>query len=132
MRTPLAVAIVATLAGCSSLPPILQRWGGLEIATTHLRRQDGGKSLYFSQDGSVEVHPSVTDAARVSWRVRGQWLEIDTTNDGTFQTRMRVLAVTSEEVVSETVAGKRIVWQRQPVRIVIEPVRPSPPGVYLP
>ena len=89
MLKPLVIASLATLAACSSLPPILQRWGGLEIATTDLRREDRAESLYFSQDGTVEVHPSVTGAARISWRVRGQWLEIDTTTDGTYQTRMR-------------------------------------------
>src|SRR4051794_5339182 len=132
MLKPLVLALLATAAGCSSLPPILQRWGGLEIATTDLRREDRAESLYFSQDGKVEVHPSMTGAARVSWRVRGQWLEIDTTRDGTYQTRMRALAVKRDQVVTEPTSGQKIIWQRQPVRIVIEPVRPSPPGVYMP
>ncbi len=115
MLKPLVFALLATVAGCSSLPPILQRWGGLEIATTDLHRKGGDESLYFSEDGSVQVHPSVTGAARVSWRVRGQWLEIDTTNDGTFQTRMRALAVTKDQVVAESPTRKRTVWRKDEV-----------------
>src|SRR4051794_35613094 len=109
MLKPLVLALLAASAGCSSLPPILQRWGGLEIATTDLSRNNGEESLFFSQNGTVQVYRSHTDAGRVAWRVREPWLEIDATKDGTFQTRMRPLAVTKEQVVAETAAGNKIV-----------------------
>jgi hypothetical protein len=132
MLKPLLLALLATVSGCSSLPPILQRWGGLEIATTDLRREGGSESFYFSDDGLVEVHPQIIDAPKVRWRVRKEWLEIDTANNGTFQMRMRALAVTHGRVVTESPTGKKTIWRTDEVRIVIEPVKPSPPGVYVP
>jgi hypothetical protein len=132
MAVVIAVAIL--LEGCSSLPPVLQRWAGLEIATTNLQRDDfkANESFYFSEDGLVQVHPTVSNAPAVAWRVRGVWLEIDTTNDGTFQTRMRAIAVKDGRIVAQSPTGKKSVWRPDRVRVVIEMVRPSPPGVYLP
>jgi hypothetical protein len=127
------VAVAILLNGCSSLPPVLQRWGGLEIATTNLQRDDSNanESFYFSEDGLVQVHPKAGEARAVAWRVRGMWLEIDTTNDGTFQTRMRAIAVTNGRIVAESPTGRKSAWRPDRVRVVIEMVKQKP-GLWLP
>lgn len=121
------IAVSILLEGCSSLPPILERWGGLEIATLMLWRDDVkvSETLDFSQDGLVGVQGQDIE---VSWRVRGQWLEIDTNNDSTFQTRMRALSVTPERIVTETPAGKKSVWRYTRNRVVIRMLRPKGSG----
>jgi hypothetical protein len=131
LRLSAAIAVSTFLAACSSPPPVLQRWAGLQIATTNLRRADGGASFYFSEDGTVDVHPPGSDAPRVRWRVREEWLEIDTKNDARFETRLRALTVSKEQIVAQTPSGEKTVWQADAVKVVIRPVRPSPPGVYV-
>lgn len=124
MRLAVIIALSILLAGCSSLPPILERWGGLEIATLLLLRDDPevSESFDFNEGGLVGVRGKDVD---VSWRVRGEWLEIDSNNDGTFQTRLRALTVTPERIVTETPAGKKSVWRYTRNRIVIKMVRPK-------
>jgi hypothetical protein len=128
------IALAILLEGCLSLPPVLQRWAGLEIATTNLQREDSksGESFYFSENGLVQVHPSVSDAPAVAWRVRGEWLEIDTANNGTFQTRMRAITVTDGRIVAESATGKKSVWRKDRVVVVIQMARSKPPGVWVP
>jgi hypothetical protein len=131
VRLAVIIALSILLEGCSSLPPILQRWGGLEIATLMLLPEDPkvGESFDFHQDGLVGVGGKDSD---VSWRVRGEWLEIDTNNDGRFQTRMRAITIMPERIVTESPAGKKSVWRKTSTRIVIRMERPKPPGVWLP
>lgn len=129
-KTAVVIAVAIFLEGCSSLPPVLQRWGGLEIATTNLSREDSktGESFYFSEDGLVEVHPNVSDERSVAWRVRGEWLEIDTANDGTFQTRMRAITATNGRIVAESPTGKKSVWRKDRVVVVIKMERSKGSG----
>jgi len=126
-------AVSVLIGGCATLPPILQRWADLEIATTHLLGEESntGEILYFSQDGRVHVSPRRSDAPSVPWRVRGAWLEIDTANNGTFQTRMRALEVTKDRIVAVSPTGKRSVWRVSRVVVVIKHV-PQRPGLWLP
>ncbi len=77
-----------------------------------------GEGLYFSEGGRVLVHPRSGRSAEVRWRVRGQWLEIDTSNDGTFQTRMRAIAVTDDTVVAVSPTGEKSTWTISRVKVV--------------
>ena len=81
----------------------------------------------------MRVYPQASGASTVAWRVRGEWLEIDTGNNGTFQTRMRPLGVTKDGgIVIESATGKKSVWRNDHrVRIVVEMV-PARPGFYMP
>jgi hypothetical protein len=116
-----------------TLPPILQRWADLEIATASLDREDSktDEAFGFSQDGLVDVSPNRDDAPRVRWRVRGAWLEIDTANDGTFQTRLRARSFTKDQIIAESPTGKRSVWRIGRVVVVIKMV-PQRPGLWMP
>ena len=129
-KTAVVIAVAILLEGCSSLPPVLQRWGGSEIATTNLSREDSktNESFYFSEDGLVQVNPQVSDERSVAWRVRGEWLEIDTANDGTFQTRMRAITATNGRIVAESPTGKKSVWRKDRVVVVIKMERPKGSG----
>lgn len=121
------------IGGCATLPPILQRWADLEIATANLVREDSntGETLYFSQDGRVQVGPQRSEVPSVRWRVRGAWLEIDTANNGTFQMRMRAIEATKDRIVAVSPTGKRSVWRISGVVVVIKPV-PQRPGLWMP
>jgi hypothetical protein len=77
------------------------------------------------------VYPNSDDAPAVCWRVCGAWLEIDTKNDGTFQTRMRALSVTDGRIVAESSTGKKSVWRKDRVIVVIQMV-PQRPGLWMP
>jgi len=114
------IAISIALDGCSTLPPILQRWADLEIATAILQREDSkaDESLYFSEDGRVRVSPKSSDRPAVRWRVRGAWLEIDSKGDGTFQMRLRAITATKDRVVAEGPTGEKSVWRVIRVRFV--------------
>jgi hypothetical protein len=92
----------------------------LEIATVSLHRDDpkADESLYFSDDGLVQVNPKTSDWPAVAWRVRGEWLEIDTNNDGTFQTRMRAITATKEKIVAQSPTGKKSVWSYTFVKVL--------------
>jgi hypothetical protein len=133
MKWAVVAAIALLFIGCASLPPILQRWADQEIATANLFREDGntGETLYFSQDGRVQVSPQSSDAPSVRWRVRGAWLEIDTANDGTFQMRLRAVEVAKNRIVAVNPAGKRSVWRVDRVIVVIQQV-PQRPGFWIP
>jgi hypothetical protein len=133
MKWAVVAAISILLGGCASVPPILQRWADLEIATANLLREDSntGETLYFSQDGGVQVFPQRSDAPSVRWRVRGAWLEIDTANDGTFQMRMRATEVTKNRIVVVSPTGKRSVWRVSGVMVVVKMV-PQRPGLWIP
>jgi hypothetical protein len=137
VRFAVVIAVLLLLDGCSSLPPILQRWAGLEIATVTLHRSDTKVSdLYyaFSEDGLVEMPPkkgAYLPGPKVLWKVRGEWLEIDTTHDGTFQTRMRPLKVTSERIVAESPEGKKSVWDYTWVTVVTGMEERKPSGVWM-
>jgi hypothetical protein len=129
-----AIAVMSImLGGCATLPPFLQRWADLDISSAHLHREDSktGEAFLFSQDGLVEASPNSDDAPRVRWRVRGAWLKIDTTNDGTFQTRMRALSFTKDQIIAVSPTGKRSVWQIVRVVVVIKMV-PQRPGLWMP
>ena len=131
MKWAVVAAIAILFGGCASLPPILHRWADLEIATANLLREDSNtdETLYFSQDGRVDLGPQ--DGPRVSWRVREAWLEIDTANNGTFQTRMRAIEVTKDRIVALSPTGKRSVWRNSGVVVVIKMV-PQRPGLWMP
>lgn len=64
---------------------------------------------------------SLQDARKVLWRVRGAWLEIDTSNDGTFKTRLRVVAIdpANQRLIAESPSGKRSVWGYTSLRITV-------------
>jgi hypothetical protein len=119
MKWALAAALSIVVAGCATLPPFLQRWADLDISTAHLYREDSKthEQFLFSQDGFVEVSTGRADSPRVRWRVRGAWLEIDTTNDRTFQTRLRALSFTKDRIIAVSPTGKRSVWEI--VRVVV-------------
>jgi hypothetical protein len=137
VRLAVVIAVAILLDGCASLPPILQRWAGLEIATVTLT-QDHGKiseSYAFSEDGLVEMDPKKghpLPGPKVTWRVRGEWLEIDTANDGTFQTRMRPLTVTNERIIAENPKGKKSVWGYTWVKVAVGMEERKPSGVWMP
>jgi hypothetical protein len=119
--------------GCATLPPILQRWADLEIATANLVRQDSktGESLSFDQDGRVAVNWKSSDTPKVRWRVRGPWLEIDTDNDGSFKMRLRALTWTKDRIIAVSPTGERSVWRDFRVVVVIQMV-PQRPGMWMP
>lgn len=132
-RTIVATAIAVLLSGCANLPPIVERWADLEIATQTLDRDRGKttESLAFSQNGLVDVRWDGKDTNRVRWRVRGAWLEIDTENNGSYNLRLRALTWTREQVVAETPDGKRSVWRTLRV-VVTTGMGPPRPGLWLP
>jgi len=140
MRFALVVAILISLEGCASLPPIMQRWADLEIARFSIVREDSRpRESYFTDDGLAQlpVAPGqiLQDARKVPWRVRGAWLEIDTSNDGTFKTRLRVVAIApaTQRLLAESPSGKRSVWGYTSLRIVSGAVRQNPrPGYWQP
>jgi hypothetical protein len=86
-------SISILLGGCATLPPILERWADLEIATTTLYREDTKTRdwLSFSEDGRVAVKWDGVETENLRWRVRGAWLEMDTANDGTYKLRLRAV-----------------------------------------
>lgn len=141
MRLALVVAIFISLEGCASLPPIMQRWADLEIARFSIHREDSRteESYLFTDDGLAQlpVAPGqiLQEARKVLWRVRGAWLEIDTSNDGTFKTRLRVVGIdpTNQRLMAESPSGKRSVWGYTSLRIVSGVVRQNPrPGYWQP
>ena len=77
----------------------------------------------FTEDGRaqlpVPLGQSLQDARVVLWRVVGAWLEIDTSHDGTFKTRLRVVGMDSpnHRLMAESPSGKRSVWGYTSVRI---------------
>jgi len=136
MKWTILAAVSIMLGGCASLPPILQRWADMEIATANLSREDSktGEHLSFyqyGQDGRVEVSPRTADAPPVRWRVRGTWLEIDTGNDGTYKMRLRSLTWTKDRIVAVSPDGKRSVWRDDRVVVVIKMIPPRP-GFWMP
>lgn len=141
MRFALVLAIFISLEGCASVPPIMQRWADLEIARFSIHREDSRtkESYLFTDDGlaqlPVPLGQILQDARKVPWRVRGAWLEIDTSNDGTFKTRLRVVAIdpATQRLIAENPSGKRSVWGYTSVRIVIGVERQNPrPGYWQP
>lgn len=133
MKGVAVAAMLMLFGGCATLPPFLQRWADLDVSTSSLSREDSktGESLYFYQDALVEVSPSPDGAPRVQWRVRGAWLEIDTANDGTFQMRLRALSNADGRIIAESPKGKRSVWRKDRVVVVIQMV-PQRPGFWMP
>jgi hypothetical protein len=89
------------------------------------------EGFQFYQDGFADVRPSRDDAPRVRWRVRGAWLETDTANDRTFQTRMRAVSVTKDRVIVVSPTGKKSVWRNDRVVVVIKMI-PQRPGLWMP
>ena len=141
MRFALVVAIFICLEGCASLPPIMQRWADLEIARFSIVREDSRprESYLFTDDGlaqlPVPLGQVLQDARKVLWRVRGAWLEIDTSNDGTFKTRLRVVAIdpTTQRLMAESPSGKRSVWGYTSLRFTVGLGRQNPrPGYWQP
>ena len=126
-------AISILFGGCASLPPILQRWADLEIATQALYRQDTKTNdwLCFSEDGRVDVKCHGVETENVRWRVRGAWLEMDTANDGTYKLRLRAVSWTKDQIVAVSPEGKRSVWRRGAVVVSIGPL-PQRPGLWMP
>lgn len=126
-RLAAVIAGSILLGGCASLPPIMQRWADLEIARFTIVREDSRprESYLFTDDGLAQlpVAPGqiLQDARKVLWRVRGAWLEIDTSNDGTFKTRLRVVGIdpTNQRLMAESPSGKRSVWGYTSVRITV-------------
>ena len=104
----------------------MQRWADLDIARFTIERVDSRteESYLFTEDGLAQlpVAPGeiLQNARKVPWRVRGPWLEIDTSTDGTFMTRLRVLAIdpAAQRLMVESPSGKRSVWGYTSVRIV--------------
>jgi hypothetical protein len=140
MRFALVVAIFISLEGCASLPPIMQRWADLEIARFTIWRVDSRpeESYLFTDDGlaqlPVPLGQILQNARKVPWRVRGPWLEIDTSDDGTFKTRLRVVALdpAKQRLLPESPSGKRSVWGYTSVRIVVGMEEPNRTGLWIP
>jgi hypothetical protein len=137
VRLAVVIAAAMLFEGCSSLPPILQRWAGLEIATVTLIRDNAkvSESYAFSEDGRVEMEAKKGESLPgpiVAWRVRGEWLEIDTANDGTFQTRMRPLTLTNERIIAENPKGKKSVWRYTWLKVAIGMEEPKRAGLWIP
>ncbi len=126
-------AISILLGGCANLPPILERWADLEIATTTLYRKDTKANdwLSFSEDGRVAVKWEGVETENLRWRVRGAWLEMDTANDGTYKLRLRAVGWTKDQIVAVSPEGKRSVWRRGAVVVSIGPL-PQRPGLWMP
>lgn len=110
-------AISILLGGCTTLPPILERWADLEIAKKTLYRENSKTHdwLSFSENGLVDVKWNGRETEKVRWRVRGAWLEMDTDNDGTYKLRLRALTWTKDWVLAASPDGKRSSWRRGPV-----------------
>jgi hypothetical protein len=127
VRLAVIIAVSILLEGCASLPPIMQRWADLDIARFTISREDSRpeESYLFTEGGLAQlpVAPGqiLQNARKVPWRVRGPWLEIDTSNDGTFKTRLRVVGMdpVNQRLMAESPSGKRSVWGYTSVRIVI-------------
>src|SRR3954462_10061576 len=102
MRWAIVATIAMLSAGCSTLPPILERWADLAIATQALYRDDTKTHdwLSFSEDGRANVKFDGLQAEKVRWRVRGAWLEMDTANDGTYKLRLRAVSWTKDQIVA--------------------------------
>lgn len=118
MKFALFIAVSMFLEGCSSVPPFLERWAGLEMDQLALECVDPKitESFYFFVEPDRMVLVKVTPGGyipgpAVSWRIREGWLEIDTSNDGTFQKRMRPVAVKKDRISVEDPTGKRRVYQ---------------------
>jgi hypothetical protein len=114
MKWTVVVAISLLVGGCATLPPFLERWADLDISSSSLTREDSktSESLYFYQDGLVRLYHG-NDEATFRWRVRGPWLEIDTANDRTFQTRMRAVSFTKDRIVVESPTGHGLITSEQ-------------------
>lgn len=141
MRLAVIIAVSILLGGCTSLPPIMQRWADLEIARFTITREGSRseESYLFTEDGRAQLPAapgqSLQDARRVFWRVRGPWLEIDTSNDGTFKTRLRVVGIdpTNQRLLAESPSGKRSVWGYESLRFTVDVGRQNPrPGYWQP
>jgi hypothetical protein len=132
MKLAVVAVLSVLLGGCASLPPFLQRWADIDISTASLSREDSkvSEGLFFHQDGLVRIYHG-PDEVTARWRVRGAWLEIDTTNDRTFQTRMRALTFNKDRIVAQSPTGKRSVWRIDRVIVVIKMV-PQRPGLWMP
>ena len=119
MKWLIVAALALLLGACASLPPFLQRWADLDISTASLSREGSKTSegFFFYQDGLVRVYHGDNEAT-VRWRVRGAWLEIDTTNDWTFQMRMRAVSFTKDRIVAVSPTGKKSVWRVDRVIVV--------------
>ena len=136
MKWAVVAALSIMLGGCASLPPILQRWADLEIATSSLTREDSktneALSFYqYGQVGRVEVSPRADDAPPVRWRVRGPWLEIDTGNNGTYSMRLRALTWTKDRIGAVSPTGKQSMWRVDCV-VVTTGMIPQRPGMWMP
>lgn len=132
MKSAVIAAISLLFGGCATVPHFLQRWADLDISTASLSREGSrvSEGFFFHQDGLVRVYHGNNEAT-VRWRVRGAWLEIDTTNDRTFQTRMRAVSLTKDRIVAESATGKRSVWRIDRV-IVVTGMVPPRPGLWMP
>lgn len=133
MKWAVVTVISILIGGCANLPPILERWADLEIATQTLYR-DRGKTtdwLGFYQNGRMDVRWNGKDTNGVRWRVRGAWLEIDVENNGSYNLRLRALTWTREQVVAATADGKRSVWRTSRVVVGSWPLPPRP-GLWMP
>jgi hypothetical protein len=133
MKGVMIAAISMLLGGCASLPPILERWADLEIATQSFYREGSNprEFLSFYKDGRVDVKWDGVATEDVRWRVRGAWLEMDTDNDGTYKLRLRAVSWTKDQIVAASPEGKRSVWRRGAVVVSIGPL-PQRPGLWMP
>lgn len=102
------VDIAARMRDASATLATMGRFGHLHFVA-FAGRLETGKGFYFYQDGFVDLHPSCDNAPRIRWRVRGAWLEIDPTNDGIFQERLRALSFTKNQIIAVSPTGKRSV-----------------------
>ena len=101
----------------------------MEIASFTLSREND-ESYSFSDEGLAELptakgHP--LPGPKVPWRVRGEWLDIDTANDGSFKRRLRAIAIDKEHewIVAESPEGKKTVWWYTSLRFVIGMASPT-------
>lgn len=112
----------------------------MEIARFTITRVDSRpeESYLFTDEGwaQLPVPPGqvLQDARKVLWRVRGPWLEIDTSSDGTFKTRLRVAAIdpAKQRLLAESPSGKRSVWDYTSVRITVGMEEPERAGLWIP
>ena len=117
-RLPLVIAVLISLGGCAAVPSHSAGvWAGLEMDGLTLERHGPGINEWFNfhQGGlalvSFAKRPGYIPGPAIPWRIRGEWLEIDTRHDGSFHKRMRAIKVTKDQIVVESPAGTRSVYK---------------------
>jgi hypothetical protein len=118
MKVAFATAVVALLDGCAAAPqqnPAM--WAGLKMNSLTLDLEDPkiAEWLMFYGGGVVAATVGERNGYRAGtgfdWRIRGEWLEIDTRGDRRFSHRMRPVKVMKRRIVVEDPSGSRSVYK---------------------